>query len=98
MDQGRFDFGSFLTWQGDQSASKGEITTPVVEGVSQTHDEVSLRAKLDKSRGCACNSGSGPKSLAHTKEPLVSFCVVEVAHTSVITVSVNKNRRRVSKI
>ena len=32
MGQGRFDFGSFLTWQGDQNASKGEITTLVVDG------------------------------------------------------------------
>ena len=36
------------------SASKGEITTLVVEGVSQTHDEATLRAKLDNSRGCIC--------------------------------------------
>ena len=53
MGQGRFDFGSFLTWQGDQNASQGEITTLVVEGVSPTHD-AALRAKLDNSRGCVC--------------------------------------------
>ena len=54
MGQGRFDFGSFPTGQGDQSASKGEITTLVVDGVSQTHDEATLRAKLDNRRGCVC--------------------------------------------
>ena len=53
MGRGRIDFGSFLTWQGDQNASKEDITTLVVMGVSQTHDEA-LRAKLDNSRGCVC--------------------------------------------
>ena len=54
MGQGRFNFGSFLTCQGDQNASKEALTTLVLEGVSQTHDEATLRAKLDNSRGCVC--------------------------------------------
>ena len=52
MGQGRFDFGSFLTGQ-YQNASQDDITTLVLEGLSQTRDEA-LRAKLDNSRGCVC--------------------------------------------